>query len=102
MKPIKKQATNIVGLSALSTEAKLSFGAAGGCFVLGIIGYGIDALTRTETTLSAFLVISAFYLLLGVIGLLKDKSATANEEANILPTKRANFERDDYADEVAA
>lgn len=71
MKPVKNQASNIAGLNALSAETKLCFGAAGGCFVIGIVAYAISALTATETTLSAFLVISAFYFMLGVISLFK-------------------------------
>ena len=71
MKPIKNQASSIAGLSTLSAEAKLCFGAAGGCFVIGTASYAIEALTTTETTLSAFLVISAFYLMLGVINVFK-------------------------------
>lgn len=71
MKPLKNQASSTAGLSALSGEPKLCFGAAGGCLIIGSVGYGINALTTTETTLSAFLVISAFYLMLGVINLFK-------------------------------
>ncbi len=73
MKPIKNQASSIAGLAALSAESQMCFGAAAGCFVLGVIGYTINALTTLETTLSAFLVISAFYLMLGVISLFKSK-----------------------------
>lgn len=103
MNPIKKQATSIAGRSALSTETKLSFGAAGGCLVLGMIGYAINALTTTETTLSAFLVIGVFYLMLGVVSLLKGKPDYAQQEANVLPAKRTvDFEREDYAEEAAA
>ena len=109
MKLIENQATRTAGLSlkpgkrSLSTEAMLCFGAAGGCLVLGLIGYAINALTTMETTLSAFLVISAFYLMLGVISLFKHKPADAIEEANVLPVKRpADFESADYADEAAA
>lgn len=67
MKPIKNQASSIAGQSALSAEAKLCFGAAGGSAVLGVAGYALNTLTSMETTLSAFLVISVFYLLMGVI-----------------------------------
>jgi hypothetical protein len=77
MKPKKNQATSIAGLSNLSTEAKLCFGAASGCLILGMIGYAINALTTMETTLSAFLVISAFYFLLGMINLRKGQPAYA-------------------------
>lgn len=67
MKPIKNQASSIAGLRALSAETKLCFGAAGGCFAIGIVAYVINALTTAGTTLSAFLVISAFYFMLGVM-----------------------------------
>lgn len=77
MKPIKNQATSIAGLSALSTEAKLCFGAAGGSFVLGMVGYAVNTLTTTETTLSAFLVISAFYGFLGIVSVLKGNPEAA-------------------------
>ena len=80
MKPLKNQASSIAGLSALSGESKLCFGASGGCFIIGAIGYGITALTTTETTLSAFLVISAFYLMLGVINLSKSSPKSAPGE----------------------
>jgi hypothetical protein len=71
MKPIKNQASSIAGLSSLSAETKLCFGAAGGCAIIGSGGYAVNALTTTETTLSAFLVISVFYVMLGVISLFK-------------------------------
>lgn len=71
MKPIKNQASTIAGLSTLSAETKLCFGAAGGCAIIGAAGFAINALTTSETTLSAFLVISAFYLMLGVISVFK-------------------------------
>lgn len=73
MKPNKNQASSIAGLSALSAETQMCFGAAAGCLVLGLIGYAVNSLTASETTLSAFLVISAFYLMLGVISLFKSK-----------------------------
>jgi hypothetical protein len=79
MKPIKNQASSIAGLGELSTEAKLCFGAAGGCFVLGLVGYVINALSNTETTMSAFLVISAFYFILGVISLFKGRAAGSSQ-----------------------
>jgi hypothetical protein len=79
MKPIKNQASSIAGLGELSTEAKLCFGAAGGCFVLGLVGYAINALSTTETTMSAFLVISAFYFMLGVISLVKGKASESSQ-----------------------
>lgn len=71
MKPLKNQSSSIAGLLANWRESKLCFGAAGGCLIIGSVGYGINALTTTETTLSAFLVISAFYLMLGAINLFK-------------------------------
>jgi cobalamin synthase len=73
MKPNKNQASSIARLSALSAETQMCFGAAAGCLVLGLIGYAVNSLTASETTLSAFLVISAFYLMLGVISLFKSK-----------------------------
>jgi hypothetical protein len=79
MKPIKNQASSIAGLRELSTEAKLCFGAAGGCFVLGLVGYTINALSTTETTMSAFLVISAFYFMLGVISLFKGRASESSQ-----------------------
>ncbi len=103
MKPVKKQSISIAGPPGLSAEAKLCFGAAGGCFVLGMIGYAINALATTETTLSAFLVISVFYLMLGVVSLLRAKPEYAVEDAKVLPVNRTtNFETDDYTDEAAA
>jgi hypothetical protein len=75
MKPIKNQASSIAGLSALSVETKLCLGAAGGSAVIGAAGYAINALTTMETTLSAFLVISAFYLMLGVFNTFKSSPA---------------------------
>jgi hypothetical protein len=67
MKPIKK----LTGLSALSSECQLCFGTAAGCFVIGAIGYAVNALTVMETTLTAFLVMSGIYLLFGVISWFK-------------------------------
>ena len=71
MKPLKNQSSSIAGLPALSGESKLCFGAAGGCLIIGSVGHGLNALTTIETTLDAFLVISAFYLMLGVINFFK-------------------------------
>jgi hypothetical protein len=101
MKPIKNQATSIAGLSNLSAEAKLCFGAAGGCLILGMIGYAINALSTTETTLSAFLVISAFYFMLGAINVLKGKPAYAVQKgAENNGRQQAEFVTDDRDDEL--
>jgi hypothetical protein len=94
MKPIENPASSNAGLAALSAETKLCFGAAGGCLVIGALGSAINVLTAKETTLSAFLVISAFYLLLGVISLIKTSSDLAHD-------KRA-IEEDDELIESAA
>lgn len=99
MKPIKNQASSIVGFSALSTEAKLCFGAAGGCFVLGLVGYAVNALSTTETTMSAFLVISAFYFMLGVISLFKG-GAAVEQPQNIAISERALSNANELEDEV--
>ncbi len=96
MKPLKNQATSIAGLSALSAEAKLCFGAAGGSFVLGMFGYAINALTTMETTLSAFLVISAFYFMLGVIGVAKGSPEAAMQPVPVdNDDQQFSFERED-------
>ncbi len=101
MKPIKNKATSIAGLSNLSTEAKLCFGAAGGCLILGMIGYAINALTTTETTLSAFLVISAFYFMLGAINLRKSQPAYAGRDSeNSGINRTANFAQENRDDEI--
>jgi hypothetical protein len=81
MKPVKNQASSIAGLDELSTEAKLCFGAAGSCLILGLVGYAINALSTTETTMSAFLVISAFYFMLGVINLFKGGGAVEKSQS---------------------
>lgn len=99
MKPIKNQASSIAGFNALSTESKLCFGAAGGCLVLGLVGYGINALSTTETTLSAFLVIGAFYFMLGVISLFKG-GAAVEQPQNITISERALSNSDELDDEL--
>jgi hypothetical protein len=99
MKPIKNQASSIAGFNALSTESKLCFGAAGGCFVLGIAGYAVNALSTTETTLSAFLVISALYFMLGVISLFKG-GAAVQQPQNIAISERALSTTDELEEEV--
>jgi hypothetical protein len=99
MKPIKNQAGSIAGFSALSTESKLCFGAAGGCFVLGLFGYAVNALSTTETTLSAFLVISAFYFMLGVISLFRGEAA-AGQPQNIAISERALSDADELEEAV--
>lgn len=99
MKPIKNQASSIAGFSALSSESKLCFGAAGGCFVLGLVGYAINALSTTETTMSAFLVISAFYFLLGVISLFKGGVAVEKAES-ITISDRALSNTDEREKEI--
>lgn len=101
MKRIKNQATSIAGFKNLSSEAKLCFGAAGGCLILGMIGYAINALTTMETTLSAFLVISAFYFLLGVINLRKSQPAFALRNLENSGRKStADFTEDHRDDEL--
>ena len=101
MKSIKNQATSIAGFRNLSTEAKLCFGAAGGCLILGMIGYAINALTTMETTLSAFLVIGAFYFLLGAINLRKDQPAYAIKNSeNSGRNRTADFTEDNRDDEL--
>lgn len=103
MKASENQETTITGWSALSTESQLCFGAAGGCLVLGLIGYGMNALTSTETPLNAFFVISVFYAMLGAISLFKSKPPYAMQVSNLLPSERPDqFQRDAYADEAAA
>jgi hypothetical protein len=99
MKPIKNQVSSIAGFDALSTESKLCFGAAGGCLVLGLVGYAINALSTTETTLSAFLVISAFYFMLGVISLFKSGSSVGQPQ-NITISERALSNADELEEEV--
>jgi hypothetical protein len=90
MKTIRNQAVSIVGRERLTSESKLCFGAAVGCFVLGSVGYAINALTATHTTLSAFLVVSAFYLVLGVVSLFKKEARVATyEEASDEPLESA-------------
>jgi hypothetical protein len=100
MKPVKNQATSIAGLSALSAEAKICFGAAGGCFVLGMLGYAINALTTTETTLSAFLVISAFYFLLGVISVLKVNPEAEMQAIQVSGETANNFSKSGCDDDL--
>ena len=100
MKPIKNQATSIAGFKNLSSEAKLCFGAAGGCLILGMIGYAINALTTMETTLSAFLVISAFYFLLGAINSIKSKPAYAAQQGAANGRERAEYATEDRDDEL--
>ena len=101
MKRIENQATRISGLKNLSTEAKLCFGAASGCLILGMIGYAINALTTIETTLSAFLVISAFYFLLGAINLRKGQPAYAvRNSENSGRNRTADFAEENRDDEL--
>jgi hypothetical protein len=101
MKPIKNQASSIAGLGELSTEAKLCFGAAGGCFVLGLIGYAINALSTTETTMSAFLVIGAFYFMLGVISLFKGRTAESSQSISNRATSSADHLDDEMIESAA-
>lgn len=103
MKPIKNQASSIAGLSTLSVETKLCFGAAGGCAIIGSAGYAINALTTLETTLSAFLVISAFYLMLGVISFFKSSPeyVPARPAANRSRTVRFADDEDDLIESAA-
>jgi hypothetical protein len=101
MKPIKNQASSIAGLGELSTEAKLCFGAAGGCFVLGLVGYVINALSNTETTMSAFLVISVFYFMLGVISLIKGRASESSQSMSSQARSNAD-QLDDEMIESAA
>jgi hypothetical protein len=71
--------------------------------LLGIIGYAINTLTTTETTLSAFLVISAFYLLLGVIGLFKAKPEYASEKVQLSHSSRnSDLDGNGFVEEAAA
>jgi hypothetical protein len=88
MKPIKNQASSIAGLSSLTAESKLCFGAAGGCAIIGAAGYAINALTTSETTLSAFLVISAFYLITGVISVFKGAEQTVADNRHEIDDER--------------
>ena len=99
MKPIKNQASSIVGLSALSAESQMCFGAAAGCLVLGLVGYAVNALTTSETTLSAFLVISAFYLMLGIISLFKSKPKYALQQAR--SGQQETYLENDLAEDAA-
>lgn len=94
------QARGASKTAKFSSETGLCFAAAAGCFVLGVIGYAINALSATETTLSAFLVISAFYAMLGVISLFKAKPSYAVEQAKVSDYRSSSI--DEEAIESAA
>jgi hypothetical protein len=98
MQFFKNQASSIAGQSGLSAETKLCFGAAGGCLFIGVAGYAINTLTAAETTLSAFLVISAFYLMLGVISLFK--TSTVDAATKSTQERRSTISARDEEDEL--
>lgn len=77
------QSKLVAGNASFSSETKFCFGAAAFCAIIGLIGYAINALSTSQSTLSAFLVISGLYLLMGVISLFKKEgSETTIEEAS--------------------
>ena len=81
------QRAEIMSRFVLNDECKLCFGAAAGCFVIGIIGWLINLALPETTLLHGLLVVAGFYCVLGV--------------ANIFKTATAHSGNDSTVDEVA-
>lgn len=103
MKAIKQRVSSFSGKSRLSAETKLCFGAAGGCAIIGAVGYAINVLTTMETTLSAFLVISAFYFMIGVISFFKSSPEYVYVQSTVVSSKASHLrnEKDELIESAA-
>jgi len=59
---------------SLNDASKLCFGAAAGCFIVGMFGWTVNFFAAETTMLHGLLVVAAFYFGLGVIKLFEKRA----------------------------
>ncbi len=77
------QTADAMSWTALNDESKLCFGAAAGCFVIGIIGWLINLALPETTLLHGLLVVAGFYCVLGVVNIFKAVAAPSEDDSTI-------------------
>ena len=71
----------------LNDVSKLCFGAAVGCFIVGMLGWIVNFFAAESTMLHGLLVVATFYFALGVIKLFEKRAGYPN---SIAPTCEFN------------
>jgi len=79
----------------LNDASKLCFGAAAGCFIVGMFGWIVNFFAAETTMLHGLLVVAAFYFALGVIKLFEKRAGyshgidlACDVNNQLLPTER--------------